>query len=45
MKKLFCIVLIAAIVIVLGIIYYNENIKTNTITDGTFVREGNNCCG
>lgn len=37
MKKLIVMTLIAAIVIVLCIVYYNENIKTNTITDGTFV--------
>lgn len=45
MKKLFWIIIIAAIVIAFGVVYYNENIKTNTITDGTFVWKGKGCCG
>lgn len=45
MKKLIWIIIIAAIVIVFGVVYYNQNIKTNTITDGTFVRKGTGCCG
>lgn len=42
---MFLAVVVTIIIIVLGVIYYNENIKTNTITDGTFVWKGNEQCG
>lgn len=45
MKKFILIIIIMAIIVVLGIVYYNENIKTNTITDGTFVWKGITRCG
>lgn len=45
MKKCIWTIIIIAILAGIALYYYNSNIRANTITDGTFIKNGFKCCG